>query len=127
MSSNTRWTLDEGINKLRLDDSEEAEITDLGIGARQLTLDVSIAEGLVDGEEGISVTLSIPVGDIPSPDDEQDTRSQPLYWDFSCFMVPAQGETKPELIHRIAKTLGIKPDERVWQDGETIGEDEESE
>ncbi len=119
VSSSKMWTLDEGIRQLLPGNPDEAEITNLGTMARQLTLDISIAEGVDDdGKEGISVLLAIPLDEAPDPDDKQDGRSQPMFWDFSCFMVPLPGETKAELIHRVASALGIQPDERIWQDGE---------
>lgn len=116
-----KWTLTEGIEKLLPKNPEEAEISDLGTSRRQLTLDISIAEGRgEDGTPGISVILSLPMSGVAPVDEEQDSRSQPLFWDFSGLMVPTDGETMPELVKRIAKELGIKPDERVWEDGEQM-------
>jgi hypothetical protein len=116
-----KWTLTEGIEKLLPENPEEAEISDLGTPRRQLTLDISIAEGRgEDGTPGISVILSLPADYTMPPGEEQDTRSQSYFWDFSCLMVPAEGETMQGLVARIAKELGIKPDERVWEDGEQM-------
>lgn len=119
-----KWTLVEGIKRLALGDPEaEAEAGDLITYSRQLTFDISIAEEQDpnDGTAGISVILSVPIADDkPSADESQDSRSQSLFWDFCCFMIPAEGESMSELIERIAATLGIKPDERVWQDTDEI-------
>jgi len=63
----------------------------------------------------------VPIADDkPSADESQDSRSQSLFWDFGCFMIPAEGESMSELIERIAATLGIKLDERIWQDTDEI-------
>jgi hypothetical protein len=37
-------------------------------------------------------------------------------WIFSRTIFPMERETLPELAKRIAIGLGVKPDERVWED-----------
>src|SRR5260221_4428215 len=112
------WTLAEGIEKLfPKNPGEESEIDDLSTYERQLALfDVSFAEietdeigGMkVEKTKGVSVMLT--GGEDAWGDDDP--------WIFSRETFPAEGETLPELVLRIAKGLGIEPDERVWEDGD---------
>lgn len=99
-----KWTLAEGIEKLL--PAEEAEINDLGTPKRHLCLDVSIAEGQEDGEQGISVILS--------------TIGIEEYLNFSALVLPEEGESLQDVIARIARILEIKPEEQIWKDGEDL-------
>jgi len=108
-----KWTLAEGIQKLLpANSAEEPEISDLGISRRHLVLDVSIAMGEADGEQGISVILGLP--EHPTREDEDE------FWNFSHLMLPGVGESFQQLTARIAQALGIAPDECVWEDGEQL-------
>lgn len=106
-----QWTLAEGIQKLLpANERDEPDISDLVVYKRQITLDVSLAQGAGDdGEEGISLILTV-LGDELEDDDG--------LWMCSKCIVPATGETLSQLAERIAKGLGIAPEERVWEDGE---------
>jgi hypothetical protein len=106
MSNN--WTLEEAKGKLF---GDEPELSDLGIARRQITMDVSIAEGSDEDGEGLSVIVT-PSDYEYGSDDET--------WHFSYLVHYREGVSKPELVAMIAKTLGISPDERVWEDGEQV-------
>ena len=104
-----KWTLAEAKNKLF---GDEPELSDLGIVRRQITVDVSIAEGSDEDGEGLSVILT-PSGQ--ERDDEEDG-----WWNFSFLVHCQEGISKPELVELIAKTLAIGAEERVWEDGEQM-------
>ncbi len=94
---------------------KEAEIGDLATYGRQLTLDVSFAEIEVEEIDGVKVepTKGISViltGDNPLGDDD--------VWMFSRAIFPLPEETLPALVQRVAEGLGIKPDERIWENGD---------
>jgi hypothetical protein len=111
-----KWTLAEGIQKLFSVDAEsETEISDLATYGRQLVLDISFAEIEVDEIDGVKVdrTKGISViltGDNPLEGDDA--------WMFSRAIFPVEGETLPELVKRVATGLGVKPGERVWENGD---------
>jgi hypothetical protein len=62
----------------------------------------------VDRTKGISVMLT--GGEDAWKDDD--------CWIFSRAIFPAEEETLPELVKRIATGLGVKPDERAWENGD---------
>jgi hypothetical protein len=101
-----KWTLAEAKNKPF---GDEPELSDLGIVRRQITVAISIAEGSDKNGEGLSVILA-PSGQ------EEDVHEEGL-WCFSFLVHYQKGVSKPELI---AKTWGIGPEERVWEDGEQM-------
>ena len=101
-----KWTLAEAKNKLFGDDPE---LSDLGISRRQITVDISIAEGSDEDGEGLSVILT------PSGQERDDNEDG--WWNFSFLVHYRDGISGPELVEIIAKTLGIGPEERVWEDG----------
>jgi len=107
-----KWTLEEGIEKiLPADPKEFPELDDLGISKRQLILDVSMTEGQHNGERGISIILQVP--EVEPEEDEE-------YPSFSGFFPQREGETLQKAAKRVATMLGIQPDERVWEDGDSI-------
>jgi hypothetical protein len=42
------------------------------------------------------------------------------WWNFTFFVHYREDLSEPELVELIAKTLGIGPEERVWEDGEQM-------
>lgn len=113
-----KWTLAEGVKKLfPVDTNGDSEITDLATYERQITLDISFAEIETDEIDGVKVepTKGISVmltGDNPLYEEDGDC------WIFSRAIFPMEGETLPELVQRIAKGLGIEPNERIWENGD---------
>ena len=116
---NGKWTLAEGSQKLfSFDEEGEPEIEDLATYGRQLTLDVSLAEVEVDEIDGVKVepTKGVSVilqAKIPSSLDLEDEGT----WMFSRIIYPGDGEALSKLAIRIAKGLGIEPEECIWEDG----------
>jgi hypothetical protein len=104
-----KWTLAEAKGKLF---GDEPELSDLGVMKRQLTFDISIAEGTDSGGDGLSVILT------PSGQECEDDKDG--CWDFSFVVHYRDGISKPELVELIAEKLGIGPHERVWEDGEKM-------
>ncbi len=104
-----KWTLAEAKNKLF---GDEPELSDLGIMRRQITLDVSIAEGSDENGDGLSVILT--------PSEQERDDNEDGWWNFSFLVHYREDVSKSELIEIIAKNLGIGPEERVWEDGEEM-------
>ena len=109
-----KWTLAEGLEKLFAPLEDESGIEDLWTERRQITLDISFAEVEVDEIDGVKaektkgINVMLTGGEDAWKDDD--------CWIFSRTIFPVEGETLPELAKRIAMGLGVKPNERVWED-----------
>ncbi|SRR6266567_115550 len=113
-----QYTLAEGIHLLT--EGDEPEISDLvAYKRRTVIMDISFAVLEVDGEQGFSVIISSAGSEDPLP---SEVDGDPPPWNFSRVILPRDGEALPDLAVRIAKELGIDPDERIWEDTDAYGE-----
>jgi len=117
--SSEKWTLAEGIEKLFASIEDESGVDDLSTYERHLTLDISFAvtdeideiNGIkIEPTRGINIILT---ADNPSYEEDGEC------WMFSRTILPMEGETLPSLVQRIAIGLEVKPEERIWEDGQS--------
>ncbi len=107
-----KWTLEEGLQKLfPKKPGEEAEIDDLACYERPLTCNFDISFSLIEDEDGPGLSV------ILTADYEPDEGEG--HWLFSATIYPREGETFQSCITRVAQTLGVKADEKVWIDGDS--------
>lgn len=109
-----QYTLAEGIHLLT--QGEEPDISDLVTYKHHtVVMDISFAVVHEDGEPGFSVIIaSCASDDVEPPEDDGD----PPPWNFSRVILPRPGESLVDLSVRIAKELGIDPQERIWEDAD---------
>jgi hypothetical protein len=119
IQANSPLTLDAGMDKLLSDDTNTC-IDDLVTHGRTLS-NVDISFSIIPALDTPTEALSVIITPDYEVTDERNT------WHFSAIFYPNKGESIKDLAARIAKSLGVAPDEQIWIDANTDLERDASE